>query len=104
LIILPSGTIPALIFESIFSETMSDTPTTGSVRIKYESEAALYASQVILSSNQEDIILDFSSGLIKGEGGTDERIMPIHSRIALTRTGAARLHQLLERALNPGGK
>ena len=82
---------------------MSDTPSTGSVRIKYESEAALYASQVILSSNQEDIILDFSSGLIKGEGGTDERIMPIHSRIALTRTGAARLHQLLARALNPAG-
>ena len=82
---------------------MSDTLAAGSVRIKYESEAALYASQVILSSNQEDIILDFSSGLVRGEGNSDEKILPIHTRIALTRSGAARLNQLLERAVRPGG-
>ncbi len=69
------------------------------VRVKYDSSAALFASQVILSSNKEDIVLDFSSGIINSESGDADRVLPIHTRIALTRSGAARLQSLLTRAL-----
>lgn len=83
---------------------MSDTTDPSALKITYESPAALYASQIILSSNAEDLVLDFSSGVVtEAESGT--RILPVHSRIALTRTGARRLHQLLGKALDsPDGK
>lgn len=64
------------------------------IQVKYEDFTARYASQVALTTGQEEIFLDFSSGLIPDQGsGTST--LPIHTRIAMTAGGARRLYQVL---------
>ena len=71
-----------------------------SLRIEYDTRTAQYASQVILNAHRDEILVDFSSGVIPDpDSDTGERILPIHTRIALTKSGAERLHSLLGRAL-----
>lgn len=77
---------------------MSESNDSSSLKITYDSPAALYASQIILSSNAEDLMLDFSSGVLT-DSESGARSLPVHTRIALTKGGARRLHQLLGKAL-----
>lgn len=64
------------------------------IQVKYEDMTARYANQVVLTSGQEELFLDFSSGLIPDQGsGTST--LPIHTRIAMSAGGARRLHQVL---------
>ena len=76
---------------------MSDSdPTT--LQVRYENTAATYANQIVVNANPEDLILNFSSGAIH-DPQSGEAILPIHSRIALSWTGAARLRALIDQAM-----
>lgn len=75
------------------------------LRIEYDTRSAQYASQVILNAHRDEILVDFSSGIIPDtDPNSNERILPIHTRIALTKLGAERLHSLLGRALEGDDK
>ena len=76
---------------------MSDSdPTT--LQVRYENTSATYANQIVVNANREDLILNFSSGAIH-DPGSGEAVLPIHSRIALTWNGAARLRALIDQAM-----
>ena len=76
---------------------MSDSdPTT--LQVRYEETSATYANQIVVNANREDLILNFSSGAIH-DPGSGEAVLPIHSRVALTWTGAARLRALIDQAI-----
>lgn len=69
------------------------------VRIRYDSMDTQFASQFIINASSEEIILNLSPGYIT-ETGTNERLLPIQSRIAMTPQGAARLVQTLNKVLS----
>lgn len=73
-------------------------PQTVTLRVKYEKSEASFASQAMVQATQEEIFIDFASGVISD--GAEGRIMPIHTRIAMTRPGALRLLQALARTLH----
>jgi len=68
------------------------------VRIRYDSMETLFASQFIVNTSREELILNLSPGYI-AEPGTNDRLLPIQSRIALTPQGAARLVATLNKVL-----
>jgi hypothetical protein len=76
---------------------MSDTDPS-KIKVRYEATSAKYANQIVVSANREDIILDFSSGAVPDPVSGDP-VLPIHSRIALSWAGAARLRALIDQAL-----
>jgi hypothetical protein len=64
------------------------------IQVKYEDMTARYANQVVLTTGQEEVFLDFSSGLLPDQGsGTS--VLPIHTRIAMSAGGLRRLYQVL---------
>lgn len=69
------------------------------VRVRYEQTEALYASQFVLNVTEDDIVVNFSSGSLP-DSNTGELHLPIHTRIALSPTGARNLLNLLTQALN----
>lgn len=69
------------------------------IQVKYEDMTARYANQVVLTTGQEEIFLDFSSGLILDQG-SGVSTLPIHTRIAMTAAGVKRLHQVLGQLLS----
>ena len=71
---------------------------TAKLKVRYENTTAVYANQIVLSANREDLIVDFSSGAVP-DPATGEPVLPVHTRVALSWTGAARLRTLLDRAL-----
>ncbi len=66
--------------------------------VKYESTTALYVGQTIVNANSSEVIIDFSSGPIEANG---ERVLPIHSRVAMSVESARRLARLLQQATQP---
>ena len=78
-------------------------PQKATLRVKYDSSEALFASQALVQATAEEVFLDFSSGVVSE--GKDSRVMRIHTRIALTHAGANRLLSALSRTLraNPSG-
>ena len=87
---------------------MSETDTT-KLKVKYENMTAQYASQCILNSTKEEVLLDFSSGVVP-DPTTGQPVVPVHTRIAMTMAGAMRLKNLLDKAMTkaisqpvPGG-
>ena len=68
------------------------------LQIKYEDLSAKYANHALLNSGQEELYIEFSSGIVmdRAAGGA---IMPIHTRIAMTPSGIVRLWQLLGQAV-----
>lgn len=77
---------------------MSDQEQT-KLKVKYETMSAQYASQCILNSTKEEILLDFSSGVVP-DPDSGQPVVPVHTRIAMTMGGAMRLRNLLDKALN----
>ena len=73
-------------------------PEPVNVRIRYDSMDTQFASQFIVNTSREELILNLSPGYI-AEPGTNERILPIQTRIALTPQGAARLVKTLSTVL-----
>jgi len=68
------------------------------LRVKYEKSEAIFASQAMVQQTAEEVFIDFSSGVVSSGG--EDRVMPIHTRIAMTKTGAQRLLAALNRTLN----
>lgn len=64
------------------------------LQVKYEDRTARYANQVVLTTGQEEVFLDFSSGIIPDQG-SGVSVLPIHTRIAMTAGGVRRLYQVL---------
>ena len=77
---------------------MSNTDS-AKLNVRYETTSATYANQIVVSANREDMILDFSSGAVP-DPQTGDPILPIHSRIALSWAGAARLRALIDQAID----
>ena len=59
---------------------------------------ARYANHVLLNTGQEELYLDFSSGIVT-DRSVGVSVMPIHTRIAMTPSGVVRLWQLLGQAV-----
>lgn len=82
----------------------SETQTTNTqsepinVRVRYDSMETVFASQFIINASREEIILNLSPGYIV-EPGTNDRLLPIQSRVAMTPQGAARLVATLSKVL-----
>lgn len=68
------------------------------LQIRYDDTSAKYANQVLLNTTAEEVYLDFSPGIVS-DGGRGGAILPIHTRIVMTPTGALRLFQALGQAL-----
>ena len=64
-----------------------------SVGFRYDETAALYTSQVVVNSVDETVLLECSSGFVRGDEG--EPILPIDSRLAMSTETARRLGNLL---------
>lgn len=68
------------------------------IQIKFEDMTARYANHVLLNTGQEELYLDFSSGIVT-DRTAGVSVMPIHTRIAMTPSGVVRLWQLLGQAV-----
>jgi len=68
------------------------------VKVRYNETSALFASQFIVNTSAEDVTINFSSGPI-GDPASGDTILPIHTRMAMTREGARRLHSVLSNIL-----
>jgi len=71
------------------------------IKVRYNETSALFASQFILNTSEEDITINFSSGPMNDPAG-NETILPVHTRIAMTREGALRLRGILDQVLSSG--
>ena len=69
------------------------------IKVRYTETSSLFASQFILNSSEEDITINFSSGPLV-DPASGETMLPIHTRISLTREGARRLVGVLGKVLN----
>lgn len=67
--------------------------------VRYDEFVARYANQVMLRSTPEEVFLEFSSGVVQ-DPVTGQPLMPVHTRIAMTHTGARRLAELLSQTLS----
>ena len=68
-------------------------------KLHFERTAALYASQFVISATGDEVIINFSSGN-QSDAQTGENYLPVHTRIAMTATGARRLAGLINQALS----
>ncbi|MEM6279721.1 MAG: hypothetical protein AAF733_09600 [Verrucomicrobiota bacterium] len=64
------------------------------VRILYEKTEANFVNQVIVNSGRDQVILDFSTGIIS-DHNSGSHILPIQHRLAMTPANAASLVQTL---------
>jgi hypothetical protein len=69
-----------------------------SMHVRYDNMETQFASQFIVNSTREEIIVSFSPGAI-ADPQTNQQMLPVNSRIAMTPQGAARLVQTLTNAL-----
>lgn len=67
-------------------------------QLRYDETTAKYATQAVLNVTDDDVILNFASGLIT-ENNNKQGILPIHTRIAMSHNNALRLAMLLNQAL-----
>src|SRR3954464_15752158 len=67
------------------------------LQIRYDDLTARYANHVLVSVGNEEVYLDFTSGIVADRPGTS--VMPIHTRIAMTPSGVVRLAQLLSQTV-----
>jgi hypothetical protein len=68
------------------------------MHVRYENMETQFASQFIVNSTREEIIVNFSPGAI-ADPQTNQQMLPINTRIAMTPHGAARLAQTLSNVL-----
>lgn len=72
------------------------------IRVKYDVSQASYASQALVQAGAEEVFLDFSSAIITD--GTGARVMPIHTRVAMSHAAARRLLSALGQTLQRHGE
>jgi len=68
------------------------------LRVQYEEMTAKFASQFVVNMGEDELILNFSSGIISDNA--NQGLLPIHTRIALSPLGARKLHAILSQVLN----
>jgi len=73
------------------------------VKVRYTETSALFASQFIVNTSEEDITVNFSSGPMTDPAGS-ETILPVHTRIAMSTAGAVRLYKVLGQVLSQQNK
>lgn len=73
------------------------------LRVKYDESKASYASQALVQATAEEVIIDFSSGIIQDPAGQGGAVMPIHTRIALSIPAAHRLLGALNQTFQKKG-
>lgn len=64
------------------------------VQILYETTGATFANQIIVNSGIDQIILDFSTGIISDQA-SGRHVLPIQTRVAMTPENAVKLIQTL---------
>ncbi len=69
------------------------------IKVQYAETSAIYASQFILNASENDITINFSSGPMV-DSASGETILPMHTRIAMGKEGAKRLHAVLGQVLS----
>ena len=79
-------------------ETSEKEPQKIAMHVRYDNMETQFASQFIVNSTREEIIVNFSPGAI-ADPQTNKQMLPINTRIAMTPQGAARLAQTLSNAL-----
>jgi len=78
--------------------TSTDNKETQNFQLRYDETTAKYATQAVLNVTDDDVIINFASGLIT-ENNNKQGILPIHTRIAMSHSNALRLAMLLNQAL-----
>jgi hypothetical protein len=78
--------------------TTSENKIPQQLQLRYEQTTALYASQFVISATGEEVIINFSSGNMP-DPTTGNTYLPIHTRIALSSTGARKLANIINQAL-----
>jgi len=68
------------------------------VRIRYDKTETTFASQFVVNATREELIVNFSPGYI-ADPQSNERMLPIQTRIAMSPAGAARLVNTLTSVL-----
>ena len=68
------------------------------MHVRYENMDTQFASQFIVNSTREEIVVNFSPGPIP-DPQTNQQLLPVNTRIAMTPQGAARLVQTLSSVL-----
>lgn len=69
------------------------------IKIRYNETSSLFASQFLLNSSEEDVTVNFSSGPLTDPAG-GESVLPIHTRISMSKAGAKRLYDILGKILS----
>jgi hypothetical protein len=77
--------------------TETEQPKT-TTHLRYDKMDTQFASQFILNASREEIIVNFSPGPLL-DPQTNQQLLPINTRIAMTPQGAARLAQALANVL-----
>ena len=79
-------------------ENTDQAQQTVSMRLRYDKMDTLFASQFIVNATREELIVNFSPGPL-ADPQSSQQILPIHTRIAMTPQGPARLVHTLTNAL-----
>lgn len=72
------------------------------VQVRFDATSALYSAQFVTNVTQDEVVINFSSGVIQ-DPESGENLLPIHTRIAMTREGARRLLAVLKQSLEAPG-
>ena len=70
--------------------------------VRYDAADVRYAAQFVVQASSEELILNFAAGQIE-DGTRKLPVLPVHTRIALTPSGAQRLIATLQNALAQTG-
>ena len=81
---------------------MNDKPGGKQVKLRFDQTSALYAAQFVTNITPDEVVINFSSGVV-ADPASGENVLPIHSRIAMTRDGAKRLLTVLKQSLEAPG-
>lgn len=68
------------------------------MQVRYDSMETHFASRFVVNATHEEVIVNFSPGPIS-DPQTNQQLLPINTRIAMTPHGAARLAQTLSSVL-----
>lgn len=77
-------------------------PGGNQVKLRFDQTSALYSAQFVTNVTQDEVVINFSSGVL-ADPVSGENVLPIHTRIAMTREGARRLLSVLKQSLEAPG-
>jgi hypothetical protein len=69
------------------------------VAVRYDKTEVLYAKEFLASTGVEELLLDFSSGLITESLDKQQKLLPIQTRLALPWSTVERLAKTLNQIL-----